>query len=125
MIQENGRINPKKLARTNYFALNLRYLIKNSPWNGKTLGAELGKSGSTVSSWTNEGSEPNFDILIRLGEIFDVNLDDMLRRDLSVKGEGHKVRSEKKEWKSRLDELEQEMHELRDRIALYGKTPRN
>ena len=48
---------------------------KTSKW----LAEQLGKDVTTVSKWCTNKSQPSVETLVRISELLDVNLDDLVR----------------------------------------------
>ncbi|HEX5023718.1 MAG TPA: LexA family transcriptional regulator, partial [Agriterribacter sp.] len=66
---------------------NLKYLRKLRGWTQEEFAYKLGIKRSLVGAYEEERAEPRIDILEKLGDMFKLTLDDLLRKDLSeVKG---------------------------------------
>ena len=63
------------------FTENLKYLTKTKV-NQNQLSIKLGINRQTITKYLN-GSEPSFDKLIKISEIYQVSIDDLLKKDLS------------------------------------------
>ena len=66
----------------NYFANNLKYLTKNTQINQNQLAIKLGINRQQVTKWIN-GGEPKYDYLINISKIYEISIDDLLKKDLS------------------------------------------
>ncbi|HRQ49030.1 MAG TPA: LexA family transcriptional regulator [Agriterribacter sp.] len=66
---------------------NLKYLRKLRGWTQEEFANKLGIKRSLVGAYEEERADPRIDVLEKLGDIFKLTLDDLLRKDLSeVKG---------------------------------------
>lgn len=66
------------------FAKNLRYLREKSGMEQMDLAKELGrKSSSSISEWEKGKYTPKMGVLSQIAKIFNVNIDDLMERDLS------------------------------------------
>ena len=66
---------------------NLKYLRKLRGWTQEEFANKLGIKRSLVGAYEEERADPRIDVLEKLGDMFKLTLDDLLRRDLSeVKG---------------------------------------
>lgn len=72
------------MAKENFFASNLKYLRTRKNMEQQELAELLNrKSGSTVSDWERGKFIPRSGTLTDLAEIFNVELDDLLYKDLT------------------------------------------
>lgn len=60
------------------FSENLRKLRNDSGLTQKELGEKLGVVSTTVRNWENTKRQPSYEILIKLSEIFDVTVGQLL-----------------------------------------------
>lgn len=66
------------------FAKNLRYLREKSGMEQMDLAKELGrKSSSSISEWEKGKYTPKMGVLSQIAKIFNVNIDDLMEKDLS------------------------------------------
>lgn len=66
------------------FAKNLRYLRERNNMEQMDLAEELGrKSASSISEWEKGKYTPKMKVLSQIAKIFNVNIDDLMERDLS------------------------------------------
>lgn len=66
---------------------NLKYLRKLRGWTQEEFANKLGIKRSLVGAYEEERADPRIDVLEKLGDMFKLSLDDLLRRDLAeVKG---------------------------------------
>lgn len=66
------------------FAKNLRYLRERNDMEQMDLAKELGrKSASSISEWEKGKYTPKMGTLSQIAKIFNVNIDDLMERDLS------------------------------------------
>lgn len=73
------RINPQSV---NYFAKNLKFLIKRYATNQDQLASYIGKNQTSISNWINEVSEPDISVLVKIHEFFGISTDAILFLDL-------------------------------------------
>lgn len=62
---------------------NLKYLRKLRGWTQEELANKLGIKRSLVGAYEEERADPRIEVLEKLGDMFKLTLDDLLRRDLS------------------------------------------
>ena len=62
---------------------NIKYLRKSKGLTQIDLGAEIGKTSAVVGSYENGINQPPLDTLIALANFFQVNVDDLIFKDLS------------------------------------------
>lgn len=66
---------------------NLKYLRKLRGWTQEEFANKLGIKRSLVGAYEEERADPRIDVLEKLGDMFKLTLDDLLRKDISeVKG---------------------------------------
>ena len=66
------------------FAKNLKYLRERNNMEQMDLAEELGrKSASSISEWEKGKYTPKMKVLSQIAKIFNVNIDDLMERDLS------------------------------------------
>lgn len=61
---------------------NLIHLRQKEGLSQAELGKKLGVKRSSISSWEEYRSRPTIDQLIKLSELFNVTIDELLTRDL-------------------------------------------
>jgi len=66
----------------NYFAINLRYLLKRIGKSQAWLGEKLGKDRTSISAYVGGKSQPDLDVTIKIASIFEVSLDSLMLTDL-------------------------------------------
>ena len=66
----------------NKFSKNLAHLTKIST-NQNQLATKLDLSRQTIQGYIKQGKEPKYDTLIMISEIYQVSIDDLLKKDLS------------------------------------------
>ena len=62
------------------FSENIKQLRSQLGFTQKQLGDKLGISPSNISDWENGISRPEYENLIKIADIFDVSLDELLGR---------------------------------------------
>lgn len=69
----------------NFFGQNVRFLRKLHNLTQEQLANRLGyKSFTTIQKWETEKAEPTLSIINALAELFNVKLEDLVNRDLSI-----------------------------------------
>lgn len=67
-----------------FFATNVRHLRKQHGYTQEYVAEKLGyKSFTTVQKWESGESKPHYDKMIKLAELFDVDINDLTGMDLS------------------------------------------
>lgn len=66
----------------NFFSRNLKFLTKTQI-NQNQLAIRLEINRQQITKWLNN-SEPNYDRLIQICKIYNITIDDMLLKDLSL-----------------------------------------
>ncbi len=61
---------------------NIKALRKKRGYTQERLAKELGKTKATVSDYEKGKSLPPLDILLKMSELFDVNLEELVNKDL-------------------------------------------
>jgi len=65
---------------------NIKVLRKRQGYTQESLSKELGKTKATVSDYEKGKSLPPLDILLKMCELFQINLDDLVNKDLEKEG---------------------------------------
>ncbi|MCL2375151.1 MAG: helix-turn-helix domain-containing protein [Firmicutes bacterium] len=63
------------------FGENLKKLRIDSGTTQKRLAEKLSVTDRSIRDWENEKTEPSYDTLIRIADIFDCSLDELLGRE--------------------------------------------
>ena len=72
----------------NNFAENLRKIRKENNLSQEDLAEKLGVSRQAISKWESASAYPEMDKIIALCDLFNLNIDDLLHRDIKeIKGE--------------------------------------
>lgn len=66
----------------NYFSKNLRFLREQKKLSQNKLGELANVNQTTIARWENEEMAPSIDNVIKLSKIFNIDLADLLGRDL-------------------------------------------
>ncbi len=67
-----------------YIQSNLKHLMKKNKLNQEQLAQRLGLSSySTIGKYLNGKNIPSVEILIKMRELFEVTIDDLLLKDFS------------------------------------------
>lgn len=83
----------------NYFGKNIRYLRKLKNMTQEELADKLGyKSFTTIQKWESGDSEPNLKKLKQIAELFDIDIDNLAKIDIS-RGNSNKKLSSYEEQK--------------------------
>ncbi len=66
------------------FSKNLKYLRKKHNMYQEELGSLIGISQQTVASYeNNSNADPRLSVLVKLSNLFNVSIDDLVKKDLS------------------------------------------
>ena len=68
-----------------YFTKNLLFLTKTTDINQNQLALKLGINRQQITKYL-KGQEPNYQRLIKICQVYQVSIDDMLTKDLSLWG---------------------------------------
>ena len=72
----------------NNFAENLRKIRKENNLSQEDLAEKLGVSRQAISKWESASAYPEMDKIIALCDLFNLNIDDLLHKDIKeIKGE--------------------------------------
>ena len=63
------------MAENNSIGKRIAKLRKDNKWTQSALAAKLNVEDKTVSKWENDGGTPNFDIIPKIAEVFEVPID--------------------------------------------------
>mgnify|MGYP000549282837 FL=1 len=80
----------------NYFSKNLKFLREQKKLSQNKLGELANVNQTTIARWENEEMAPSIDNVIELSKIFNIDLADLLGRDLQL-NEDRKQLTEKEE----------------------------
>ncbi len=80
----------------NYFSKNLKFLREQKKLSQNKLGELANVNQTTIARWENEEMAPSIDNVIELSKIFNIDLADLLGRDLQL-NEARKQLTEKEE----------------------------
>lgn len=80
----------------NYFSKNLKFLREQKKLSQNKLGDLANVNQTTIARWENEEMAPSIDNVIELSKIFNIDLADLLGRDLQL-NEDRKQLTEKEE----------------------------
>ena len=80
----------------NYFSKNLKFLREQKRLSQNKLGELANVNQTTIARWENEEMAPSIDNVIELSKIFNIDLADLLGRDLQL-NEDRKQLTEKEE----------------------------
>jgi len=107
----------------NLFKLNLKYLRADKKLNQKELSEELSVKRTSVANWEYGTSYPNMDILFRIGEYFNITLDELLLTNVEIESYNKKDKSEKDANNQiRIRELEVTNSKFEEIISFQAKT---
>jgi len=66
-----------------YLGLNIKKLRKSKGFSQTEFSEKINIQKATISAYENGYSNPSFDVLIKIRNLFKVNLDDLIFKDLS------------------------------------------
>jgi transcriptional regulator with XRE-family HTH domain len=78
MIKRGIIMDDKTRKTAGVFGRNLALQRKNNKLTQLQLSKEMGVDDSTISCWERGNREPNFEMLIKLAEYFDISTDYLL-----------------------------------------------
>ena len=58
----------------------LKIILAEKNKTGKWLAEQLGKDASTVSKWCSNSSQPQLDTVIRIAELLDVDIKELINK---------------------------------------------
>lgn len=70
----------------NYFATNLKFLIKRFGIKQGDLATQVKKQQTTISNWINRVSEPDVSQLLIIHQYFGISIDALVKTNLSATG---------------------------------------
>ncbi len=65
-------------------ASNIRYFREQNKWTQQQMADHLNVSRSMIAKWENQSSHPDLDTLIRLSELFEISLDQLIGRSITT-----------------------------------------
>lgn len=113
-----------------YLAKNIKYLRKSKMGlTGPELAKKIGKTGATISDYENSNSDPPLIILIKLCEIFEVDLNSLVFINIEADGISKAIEPDQSNRKidvldelcmlrNRLDELQKEVAVIKVNLKL-------
>lgn len=75
----------------NYFNTNLKHLRITNGLKQEDLGKKLNKDYSTIGKWENRTRSPIMEDVLKVAEIFNIELNDLLLKDLRFENISSKV----------------------------------
>lgn len=70
-----------------YFAANFKYLRQKKNFKQEDMAELFNVTGQAVSKWETEKSLPDIKTLMKIAEYFNVSMEDLLSKDLSIESE--------------------------------------
>lgn len=70
-----------------FFSKNLKFLRQKENLNQKDFGNKINLTRDTIASLENNRMKPSFDVLIKLRNYFQINLDDLIFKNLKEEEE--------------------------------------
>lgn len=71
-----------------YLGKNIRFLRKSAKMSQTDLAEKIDVVTTSVSGYESEKATPSFDVLLKMAEIFEVSLDDLVHKDMEREGAG-------------------------------------
>jgi len=88
-----------------FLSKNIRYLRKKNNYSQEDLSQSLGyKSFTTINKWESGKSDPPTDILIKLADLFKVNLQDLITRDFEYEDENPPVQASEADYQKLIEQ---------------------
>lgn len=79
----------------NYLSKNIRFLRKTRKWSQETLARKLGVKRSSIAAYESKNVRPRLDFIVGLSRLFDLNMSDLIEKDLEGEGNSVPVAEEK------------------------------
>lgn len=105
---------------------NIKYLRKGRNWSQTELSEMLDVSHGAVGAYESGKNTPSFRVLIKLVEIFEVNLHDLVFRDLRKLGPSKVEENDTKyvisnSKEDRIEKLEKDVRELKMLLSITNE----
>lgn len=71
----------------NNLASNIRFLRKNVSWSQEELAKRLDVKRSSIAAYESKNVEPRLRTMLEIAKLFDINLSDLIEKDISVSTE--------------------------------------
>ncbi|MEM9886001.1 MAG: helix-turn-helix transcriptional regulator [Bacteroidota bacterium] len=68
----------------NNLAKNIRFLRKNENWSQEKLAVQLNVKRSSIAAYESKNVEPRLKTMLELGKLFDVDIADLIEKDISI-----------------------------------------
>lgn len=68
----------------NFFNKNIDFLTKNTKINQNQLALKLGLTRQTINKLINQTTDPRASTLIKISQIYEISIDDLLLKDLTI-----------------------------------------
>ncbi|WP_170110318.1 helix-turn-helix transcriptional regulator [Flavilitoribacter nigricans] len=115
---------------------NIKYLRRTRSWTQTEFGRLIDASKGSVSSYEKAINQPTIDTLIKMAQLFEISIDDLLFRNIAEEGIAYKtppipgrveepsVQEMNRLLKLRINELEREIRrnnpDLADELGITG-----
>ncbi len=70
----------------NYLSKNIRHLRKTRKWSQETLAQKLGVKRSSIAAYESKNVRPRLDFIVGLSRLFDLDMSDLIEKDLQAEG---------------------------------------
>jgi len=100
-----------------HFGNNIKYLRENKGLTQSELGETLGVNHTTIGGWEKGKSFPYFNTLLALRELFRVDLETLVYKDLEKDGYSDMAEEKSIPYVNRAEEYETEINELKKQIT--------
>lgn len=89
----------------NYLSKNIRHLRKTRKWSQETLAQKLGVKRSSIAAYESKNVRPRLDFIVGLSRLFDLNMSDLIEKDLQAEGAAAPTAEEQPRVVSNLNKL--------------------
>jgi transcriptional regulator with XRE-family HTH domain len=104
-----------------YISKNIKYLRKKLKLSQTELGEKIGKTHSTIGAWENEQNSPPVDVVIDLCMIFNIDVDNILFKNLEQDKYELLERVSYEELREKINEKDKIIALLEFKVQLYEK----
>ena len=60
----------------------IKVMLAERMMTNKDLAKQLGKDPATISKWVTNTAQPNLEMMIKLSKVLNVDMDDLVRKDV-------------------------------------------
>lgn len=67
---------------TNKNLNRIRVILAEKDLSNKWLAEQMGRDQATISKWVTNTAQPNLEMMIKLSKVLNVDMDDLVRKDV-------------------------------------------